>query len=238
LDNHYDLVILGYQPWFLSPSLPTTAFLKSIEAKKILKNTPVITVIGCRNMWIQAQLKVVEMLDNIDAKLIDNVVLIDKGSSLATFITSPRWLLTGKKDSFWGLPKAGISKKDIQDSQRFGKAILLAMKENDNLNKSILFGLKAVKVNTGLLQSEKIGNRSFLVWGKLLRFIGQSGSWQRKPILFIYVVFLMIMIVTIVPLSLFIRFMTKPFLKNKMKQLEQQFEVPSGSNDSRMKTFL
>src|SRR5882724_13705838 len=27
--ERFDLVILGYQAWFLSPSLPTTAFLKS-----------------------------------------------------------------------------------------------------------------------------------------------------------------------------------------------------------------
>src|ERR1035437_4611033 len=27
LNKEYDLIILGYQPWFLNPSQPTTAFL-------------------------------------------------------------------------------------------------------------------------------------------------------------------------------------------------------------------
>src|SRR5690606_41012588 len=52
--NGYDLVILGYQPWFLTPSRPTSSFLQSEEAKRILEGKPVITVLGCRNMWLGA----------------------------------------------------------------------------------------------------------------------------------------------------------------------------------------
>ncbi|SSY94563.1 Uncharacterised protein [Aggregatibacter aphrophilus] len=52
----YDLVIIAYSVWFLSPSQPITAFLQSEQAKA-LKNTPVITLIGCRNMWLMAQEK-------------------------------------------------------------------------------------------------------------------------------------------------------------------------------------
>ena len=45
VDPHtdFDLIILSYQTWFLSPSLPMTAFLKSEEARLLLKNRPVIT---------------------------------------------------------------------------------------------------------------------------------------------------------------------------------------------------
>src|SRR5258707_13402758 len=53
--ERFDLVILGYQAWFLSPSLPTTAFLRSDAAKKLLKDTPVVTVVACRDMWLMAQ---------------------------------------------------------------------------------------------------------------------------------------------------------------------------------------
>ncbi|MFV3384781.1 hypothetical protein ACNFCJ_04890 [Pseudomonas sp. NY15364] len=57
-DKRYDLVILAYQVWFLSPSLPCTSFLASPEAARLLKDTPVVTLIGCRNMWLMAQEKV------------------------------------------------------------------------------------------------------------------------------------------------------------------------------------
>src|SRR5690606_17573957 len=58
LGKRYDLVILGYQVWYLSPSIPINSFLKSVEAKELLKDTPVITVVACRNMWIKAQEKI------------------------------------------------------------------------------------------------------------------------------------------------------------------------------------
>lgn len=239
LTDSYDLVILGYQPWFLSPSLPTTAFLKSKEAKEALKGVPIITVIGCRNMWVQSQLKVSQMLGDIGAKLIDNIVLTDSASSLATFITTPRWLLTGKKDSFLRLPKPGILDKDIKSSERFGRAILKTITRGGNCNNGpMLTGLKAAKVNVALLKSEIIGSRSFFIWGKLLRFIAPRGSWKRKPVLLIYIIFLITMIITVVPINLFIRSITNPFFKNKIKEMERQFELPSGSEDSRMQEFL
>ena len=34
-DAEFDLIILGYQVWFISPSLPTTAFLQSEQAKRV-----------------------------------------------------------------------------------------------------------------------------------------------------------------------------------------------------------
>src|SRR5690348_10717253 len=35
----YDLVVLGYQPWFLSPSIPTNSILQNPAIKSVLKNT-------------------------------------------------------------------------------------------------------------------------------------------------------------------------------------------------------
>src|ERR1700753_3342459 len=45
-ETKYDLIVLGYQPWFLSPSIPTTSLLENESFKKALDNTPVITIIG------------------------------------------------------------------------------------------------------------------------------------------------------------------------------------------------
>src|SRR3989338_115230 len=83
-DAHFDLVILAYQVWFLSPSLPITGFLRS-PAARVLKGKPVITLIACRNMWLTAQEKVKALLVERGARLIDNVVLVDPGPAWATF---------------------------------------------------------------------------------------------------------------------------------------------------------
>src|SRR3954468_16207790 len=39
-ENKYDLIILGYQAWFLSPSFPFNSFMQNEELKAALKNTP------------------------------------------------------------------------------------------------------------------------------------------------------------------------------------------------------
>lgn len=190
-DEHdFDLIILAYTVWFLSPSIPISSFLQSSYAKKKFKDKPVITLIACRNMWIMAQEKVKKLLDNLNATLIDNVVLVDKGSSLETFITTPRWMLTGKKDSFYGLSSAGIDEKEIIKSQRFGKALVKALEQNKQKEKnSLLQGLKAVEVDIKLIKSEKIGNKSFLIWGKLIRKIGNFGDKKRRAVVMLYLVF-------------------------------------------------
>ena len=93
-NEKFDLIIFSYQVWFLSPSLPATAFLQSNIAKQVFKDTPVLTLIGCRNMWTQAQQTVKKILNKLGATLIDNIVLIDQGSTFENCVTTPRWLLT------------------------------------------------------------------------------------------------------------------------------------------------
>ena len=61
-ETSYDLIIFAYQPWFLSPSIPATSILNHPAFKSVLKKTPVVTLIGARNMWLNAQEKVKKML--------------------------------------------------------------------------------------------------------------------------------------------------------------------------------
>lgn len=234
----YDLIILSYQVWFLSPSLPITAFLQSIEGKNLLQNTPVITLIGCRNMWINAHEAVKKLLIEAKAQLIDNIVLTDQGSTLASFITTPRWVLTGKKNSFWGFPEAGIAKKDINNAQRFGFAIRDALAEDkEKNNNSILNGLGAVNVDVSLVQSEKAGYRSFIIWGKLLRTIGVPSNPIRKLVLIFYIIFLMVLIITVVPLSMLLHKILQPLLKKKLQSIKLHYELPSGSATNRIQDY-
>lgn len=237
--NEYDLIILAYQVWFLSPSIPTTAFLKSAYAKEKLANKPVITLIGCRNMWMMAQEKVKTLLDGIGAKLIDNIVLVDQGNSLATFITTPRWMLSGKKDALWGVfPRAGISDEAIKNASRFGVAIKEALKrDEEKKGTSLCYGLGAVSVDEKLIKSEKIGTKSFHIWGKLIRLIGKQGEAKRKPFIILYTLFLVAMIITVVPLNMLIQTLYRKLNKEEVLKQKALYELPSGSGVERMKEF-
>jgi hypothetical protein len=237
-DFDADLVIVAYQVWFLAPALPMTAFLQSEQAKRMLNGKPVITVIGCRNMWTRAQETMKMMLGDCGARLIDNVVLTDQGSLMASFVTTPRWLWTGKKEPFRGFPAAGVSDQDIEACCRFGKAIEHGLAEDaEKASGPILHGLKAVEAEVSQIQSEKVGYRSFLIWGKLLRRIGRQGDAKRTPVLAVYVVFLILMIVTVVPLSMLLKALLAPLMKHKHQQTKLYFEAPSGSGSERMEEF-
>ncbi len=238
-DDPFDLVIVAYQVWFLSPSQPVTAFLQSVEGKSLLNGKPVITVIACRNMWIMAQKQVMRLLEQAGAKLLDNIALVDRGSSLLTFITTPRWVLTGNKGSKSGLlPPAGIDEIQISHAARFGRAIGHALADNLELkSEPLLKGLEAVNANARLIPSEKVGKRSFVIWGRLLRAVGKPGSWQRRPVLFVYLIFLISLIVTVVPITMIIRTLLAPLMRNSLERQKNNFELPSGSGSERMAQF-
>jgi hypothetical protein len=233
-----DLVIISYQVWFLAPSLPISGFMLSEQAKQLLQGKPVITVIGCRNMWSRAQETMKSMLDDCGARLLDNVVLTDQGSLLASFVTTPRWLWTGKKGAFWGFPPAGVSDQEIEDCCRFGRAIEAGLEEDAEKGQGpMLHGLKAVEADVSQIQSEKVGIRSFRVWGKLLRSIGKQGDPKRIPVLAVYVVFLVLMIITVVPITMILKALSAPLMKQKHQQIKRYYEAPSGSGDERMELF-
>lgn len=226
--KQYDLIIIAYSVWFLSPSQPITAFLQSDEGKQILYNTPVITLIGCRNMWLMAQEKMKILLAECHANLIGNVVKVDQSNDWASFITTPLWLFTGKKHPYQWLPSAGISESEIADMQRFGKSLAKELAQAIPLERPLFQNMSAVKIDEKLMMSEKVGHRSFYLWGKLLLKCGQISPRFRQGMLYFYIVFLVLLILTVVPISALIKRLLKPLLKEKLNRQKRYFAAPSG----------
>ena len=142
-------------------------------------------------MWLMAQEKIKKILTALDAPLIGNIVKTDQSNSWASFITTPAWMLSGKKRYFSWLPSAGI-----RDEK--------------------------------LMMSEKVGHRSFYLWGKLLLKCGQISPRFRRVVLYFYILFLIILILTVVPLSAVIKRLLKPLLKEKLARQKRYFAEPSG----------
>lgn len=234
--RHYDLVVLAYTVWFLSPAPPVTAFLKSADARQLLANRPVVTLIACRNMWLLAQEIVKDLLAKAGARLCDNIVLTDRGSALTTFVTTPRWMLTGRQEAFWRVfPRAGLDEQQIAASARFGTAIARRVQAGScGSGQPMLRGLGAASADMRLLPSERIGRRSFLIWGRLIRALGPQGAALRKPALALYALFLAAMIVSIVPVTMLLRMLLRPFAASRMRVQKQYFEQPSGSGTDAM----
>lgn len=228
-NGHFDLIVLAYQVWFLSPSGPITAFLKSDEGKRLLRGRPVVTVIGCRNMWLTAQETVKRLVHEAGGELRDNVVFTDNASTMATLITTPRWLLTGRRDAFLGLPPAGIAEADIAGADRFGHALVQALRAGlERGGKPMLAGLGAARVDPRLIFSERAGSRAFGAWSRIIRFGGKPGSALRAPLVALFCVYLVAMILAVVPASLLLQRLLRPLFARRLRSQKSYFELPSG----------
>jgi hypothetical protein len=237
LNARYDLVVLGYQVWFLSPSLPIIGFLRSAQAR-VLNGRRVITVVACRNMWVNAHRAMLGLLRDAGAQLADNVVLTDHGPMWSTFITTPWWLLTGNKGPLLGLfPEAGVSAAEIRRAARFGRALNAALPQlNGSSGGPFLRGLQAVTVNRLTLLAERIGYRSFRLWGRAVRAAGKPGSLARKPILLVYLCFLTAMILTVLPVTASLAAIVARFSR-RIHAEALALELPSGSGADRLAQF-
>lgn len=197
--NKYDLVVLAYQPWFLSLSLPFYSALQLEAVKNILKDTPVVTLIGARNMWISSQEKLKAILKEAGARLVGNVALVDKHNNQVSVITILYWMLTGKKDRYLGVfPKPGISDKDIMEAEIFGQtAVDFLLRDNWKDMQQQLIAQGAVDVQYNLMFVEERAPRLFKIWAKMI-----DGSPHRKMLLKLFKYYLLFAIFIVAPIVL------------------------------------
>ena len=224
----FDLVILGYQPWFLTPSRPISSFLQSPEGKRILNGKPVVTILGCRNMWLGAQEKVKRRLLEANAKLVGHVALVDRSGNLTSLITILRWMFTGNRNPFWFFPSAGVSENDVQHAIVFGNYIKKAIDTNeydslqDNLNKE-----GAIEIKPNLVLMEKRGQKAFSVWAKFVASGGALNSTGRNARVHIFMYALPTAIFILSPL-LFILSKVMLIVKRKSLDMEVAYHKQNG----------
>lgn len=179
---NYDLVIIAYQPWFLSVCVPISSFLQSVEAKQLLANKPVITIINCRNMWLGAQEKMKKRLLDIKANLVGNITFVDRSSNLVSLVTVLAFVLKGKKENFMGIfPKYGVTEKDLMHAPVFGKIILDNFENNQLENiQPQLNQQGALDIRGNLLLMEGRGRALFPLYANYISKKGTQGSEQRR----------------------------------------------------------
>jgi menaquinone-dependent protoporphyrinogen IX oxidase len=234
LQKKYDLVLLGYTVWYLTPSIPVNSFLKSESAKKLLNDTPVVTLIACRNMWIQAQEKMKRLLLNCNAQLVGNIAMVDRNVNHISVITIMHWMFGGKKTRFLGFfPKPGVSDLDIKRAEIFGLPIRDALKTGDYSSlQANLLKLKAVKVKPLLISTDERGNIVFSKWANHIIKKGELGSPKRKKWLVFFKYYLLFAIWVIAPIVFIVFLLTYPFMRNKINREKEYFSSVVTKKDS------
>jgi len=96
---------------------------------------------------------------------------------------------------------------------------------------TVITGLGAVTVNERLIASERIGHRSFRIWGRLLLALGPPGAPLRRFVLCLYVIFLATMILTVAPVTALIKRILSPWTRARIARQRAYFAQPSGEAD-------
>jgi len=221
LNKKYDLILFGYQVWYLTPSIPIISFLKSGYAENLLRNTPVVTISATRNMWMLSQEKLKVYLKKMDAKLIGNIALVDRHDNYTSVLTILRWLTTGKKEKSGILPAAGISDEEITGSVKYGKIIENHFENNNFAHlQPDLVKNGAVEIRPFLVRVEKVGNKIFTVWSHLI-----INKKEKRPLLIkFFKVYLMAAIWIISPVVLVFHLLLAPVLWSKRKKQKEYLQ--------------
>jgi hypothetical protein len=219
-NERYDLVILAYQVWYLAPSIPTSSFLQSREAARLLDGTPVLTIVGCRNMWFRAHALVRSRVRAAKGRLVGHIVLTDRAYHLVSVVTILYWMLTGRKDRLLGLfPRPGVSDEDIARNSTFGTVVADALSApvfpdiQEALNRR-----SACRVVPHLMWLEDRAARPFAIWSKLILKKGGHGDPRRKWAVRIFGWYLACAVALFSPLAFLAFYLALPFRRSAVER--------------------
>jgi hypothetical protein len=216
----FDLIIVAWQPWYLSPSIPIHAFFQNKTAKALLHGKPVVTIIGSRNMWVMAQDKVKQYILQANGHLVGNIVLYDKAPNLLSVFSVIRWMFYDKKDRYMKIiPPAGIAQEDIAGASLYGQIIKEALLKNDFANlRTELVADGAVDVQTGLVMIEKRGIILFRLWADFILKKGPYGVKSRLGRIRLFKYYLLTVIYFVSPFASILYQILKPFRRRAIKK--------------------
>ena len=218
-ESAYDLVIIGYQAWFLSASIPSNSFLSNSVVKNILVNTPVVTITGARNMWLSAMEQIKEILKNAQAKHAGNIAMVDKHPNIVSFVTILYWMFTAKKDRYLNLfPPPGVADEDIKNCRLYGAIIekFFAAGNFDGMQEQLVNN-KAVVVKYNLMFIESKAKRIFRLWANFIIKRKNKTVWLKA---FKYYLIIALFIAAPILLTMDAIFV-KPFSAKRIKKKKQ-----------------
>jgi hypothetical protein len=220
-ESSYDLIILGYQPWFLSPSIPSNTLLFDPVFRETARQTPIITITGARNMWLSAMEKIKPVLRDMNAPLVGNIALVDRHHNFISFVTIFYWMFTAKKDRFLNIfPVPGVSEQDIINTKIYSRTALLYLeKANWHGFQEELVKQGAVPVKYALMFIESKARKIFKVWAGVISKRKKRDAW-----LVAFKYYLLIALFIAAPIILTVdAILFKPFLSGRIKRQKQYY---------------
>src|SRR5450432_3327048 len=220
-ETSYDLIILGYQAWFLSPSIPFNTLLFDPAFRQLARNTSVITITGARNMWLSAMEKIKPVLRAMEAKLVGNIALVDRHHNFVSFVTIFYWMFKAKKERLFNIfPVPGVSEADILNTKNLG---LTSLPYLESVNwqgfQEEMVKQGAVLVKYALMFVESKARKIFKVWAGIISKRKKKDAW-----LVAFKYYLLIALFIAAPIILTVdAILFKPFLSGRIKRQKQYY---------------
>lgn len=157
----------------------------------------------------------------MNAKLVGNIALVDRHDNYTSVLTILRWLTTGQKEKSGMLPSAGVSDEEIKGAGKYGEIIKNYLDKNDFANlQPDLVNNGAVEIRPFLVRMEKVGNKIFTIWSKLI-----INKKEKRPLLIkFFKVYLMTAIWVVSPIVLVFHLLLTPILWFKRKKQKEYLQ--------------
>lgn len=222
--ERYDLIVFGFQVWYLSPSVPTHSILAHEKFRQVAKNTDIVTVIGARNMWLNAMEVVKKELKGMEANLVGHIALTDSNFNFLSVLTITHWLLKGKKNRKWGIfPMPGVQQRDIDGAKKYGLLIenYLNDKSFDLQQNIIQNGGVKLPIHLMFIQSRAI--IIFRKWGQIIIKKGTTPK-KLKICLNLFRFYLNTAIFFIAPIMLTVFSIVRLFIFGRLKKQKSYYQ--------------
>lgn len=216
------MVLIVWPAWFLSPAIPLHGFFQNETVCEYLRNKTVVTVCGCRNMWVKAQEKLNEYLSACGANHRGTIILQDRHHNLVSVVTIIRWLIGGKQDGTRLFPDAGVSYKDIRNSSIFGYILVKEILTPERIQPELM-KVEAIRYKPNIVFVEKVGHKIFGLWSKWILKRGGPGSERRKFRLILFKYYLFSVLFLVSPIGLLVFYLSYPLrIKGIRKEIQKR----------------
>ncbi len=176
-EGDWDLVVFATTIWFLSPNQPMAAFLQSPH-RDVLAGKRVLTLVGCRNMWISGWRRTVARIQAAGGEVGDRVIAIHGGPVFASYFSTLFWMLTGKRDAIKALPAAAIPEATFAWLTELGG--LAAERLDRALPGPLLADRDTASISHTHALGEQLMARVFAVLARIIAALSRPGTALRS----------------------------------------------------------
>jgi hypothetical protein len=196
LAGPFDLVILGWQVWWLRPSIPVTTFVE--QNASVLVSAPVICVGAARQMWSCAWARLERRLNALGVRVAGSMMVCCEGGA-ATLLTTPLKLMTGRRS--WGrlLPAAVLREDQLAAAAACGAHLAVSSRWAD-LDEVALLGPSPPRaVTAAYLGPERLASAYMDGWAPVMSRFAGPNSWLRQPLVIAWATFIVLGAAVVIP---------------------------------------